>query len=167
MGGDRMAKAFEIFASSLNYTQTQRSLEDLTYQINEMKSHVTDLPKASLVEEQLQTLCNTIMEELNEVKTDNHHLLSTFEDQNQTISAKNDQNDSRMVQLITNQEIIIKKQCEICNSRNSPITKVFSICTNSIEWKKYFVLKRIRTLDDVFEDKINKFGRIRNNYGRK
>ena len=46
--GDRMAKAFEIFASSLNYTQTQRSLEDLTYQINEMKSHVTDLPKASL-----------------------------------------------------------------------------------------------------------------------
>ena len=60
------------------------------------------------------------MEELNEVKTDNHHLLSTFEDQNQTISAKNDQNDSRMVQLITNQEIIIKKQfnCENIEENN-------------------------------------------------
>ena len=43
--GDRLAHALEVFASSLNYTQTQRSLDDLTYQINQMKSHMTDLPK--------------------------------------------------------------------------------------------------------------------------
>ena len=46
---------------------------------------------------------------MDEVKTDNHHLLSTFEESNQTLAAKNDQNDSRMLKLITNQEIIIKQ----------------------------------------------------------
>ena len=43
--GDRLAQAFEVFASSLNYTQTQRSLDDLTYQINQMKSNLTNMPK--------------------------------------------------------------------------------------------------------------------------
>ena len=46
---------------------------------------------------------------MDKVETDNHHLLSTFEESNQTYAAKNDQNDSRMLKLITNQEIIIKQ----------------------------------------------------------
>ena len=40
-----MAHALEVFASSLNYTQTQRSLDDLTYQINQMKTNLTNMPK--------------------------------------------------------------------------------------------------------------------------
>ena len=68
-----------------------------------------NFPPFFAVEEQLQSLCNTIVESLDEVKTDNHHLLSTFEESNQTYAAKNDQNDSRMLKLITNQEIIIKQ----------------------------------------------------------
>ena len=43
--GDRLAHALEVFASSLNYTQTQRSLDDLTYQINQMKTNLTNMPK--------------------------------------------------------------------------------------------------------------------------
>ena len=58
---------------------------------------------------------------MDEIKTDNHHLLNTFEESNQTITAKNDQTDSRMLQMITNQEIIIKQFDEDENNSGGTI----------------------------------------------
>ena len=57
-------------------------------------------------------------------------------------------------------EYLLETRVLISADFNTYHIQIFSLCFYSFEWKKYFVIKRICPLDDVFKDQINQFGRL-------